>query len=78
MWQRSAEEGCLRSQKRQPSAEKTEKNVEKVQKAAMWLVEKNLTFFYLLTRLIAPAGNCFPVIIGVLPVSGLNLPPHKL
>jgi hypothetical protein len=29
MWQRSAEEGCLRSQKRQPSAEKTEKKRRK-------------------------------------------------
>jgi hypothetical protein len=78
MWQCSAEEGRVYTQKRQPTAEKTAKIIEKGPKAAIWLVQKILTFFYLLFSLVASAGNCFPLIIGVLPVSGLKLPPQKL
>ena len=78
MWQCSAEEERVHSQKRQPTAEKTAKIVGKDRKAAIWLVEKILTFFYSLVFLIASAGNCFPLIIGVLPVSGLKLPPQML
>ena len=38
MWQCSAEEGRVLTQKRQPTAEKTSKILEKEPKAAIWPV----------------------------------------
>ena len=74
MWQADAEEERVALKAASDSRKNSKNASKKGQKAATLQVEKILTFFSLVIRVDPSGGNCFPLIIPVLPVCGLQLP----